>query len=191
LPDDGPVQPIEYDTNPLIREARDSMLSAPTAYSEETAQLVIELIAAGYSIAVAANAVGLSRQTISRWAIEDKEGFYERFRLAKQVQALVLSDQMIEIADDASKDWETRTDRHGNEYEVLNQDAVQRSKLMIDTRKFIARHFLKHVFGEEPEKNAKLDALTINIDGRPIENAPLPGEPGAPIAPPESEPGDG
>lgn len=96
-----------------------------------------------------------SRETVHKRIVADAE-FADRYARAREAQADTLFDQILEIADDASGDWE---ETEGGPR--LNAEHVQRSKLKIDARKWMAGKLRPKVYGdrqttvlEDPDGNA-------------------------------------
>lgn len=93
-----------------------------------------------------------SYDTVYRWLFEEKE-FGEMYALAKKAQIEVLVDQIIEIGDDSTRD--TITDENGNER--CNSEWINRSRLRIDNRKWLAGKLAPKIYGNI------LEAITLNI----------------------------
>ncbi len=72
--------------------------------------------------------------TVRGWAVDDHEGFAERYARARDMHADALFDEALEIADDVAGDWVE--DKDGKK--VLDHEHVQRSRLRVDTRKWAA-----------------------------------------------------
>lgn len=87
------------------------------------------------------------RQTVMEW-IAGSEVFADKYARAKQQQAEYLAEELLEIADDGTNDYVTRQNADGSEYEVLNGEHVQRSRLRIDTRKWLMSKLLPKKYGE-------------------------------------------
>lgn len=84
-----------------------------------------------------------SYTTIVRW-LQDDEDFRKKYALARQEQAELLASQLLEIADDGSND--TYKNEAGT---FVNHDHINRSRLRIDTRKWIASKLLPKVYGDK------------------------------------------
>lgn len=93
--------------------------------------------------------VGVSPQTIIRWCDTHPE-LAEHYARAKEQQADYLAEQILEIADDSSQDYKT-IERDGEMIEVVDHEHIQRSKLRVDTRKWIAAHLRPKRWGEKLE----------------------------------------
>lgn len=59
-----------------------------------------------------------------------------------------MADELLEVADDARNDW---MERHGEEDAgwVVNGEHIQRSRLRVDTRKWMLSKALPKVFGDK------------------------------------------
>jgi hypothetical protein len=102
-------------------------------------------------------------QTIFEWRIKIKE-FGDLYAKAKQDQIETLIDDCIDISDDTSHDTIIKQNRDGTEYETCNSEWINRSRLRIDTRKFLAQKLAPKIYGdkiqkEDDEKNIA-DAIT-------------------------------
>src|SRR5205814_6015466 len=74
--------------------------------------------------------------TVLNWLNTNTE-FLAQYTRAKEQQADFLAEEMIEIADDGSNDFMTIT-KGDISYEVENKEVTNRSRLRVDTRKWIA-----------------------------------------------------
>jgi hypothetical protein len=98
------------------------------------------------------------------------EGFADLYERAKAFQQGVFEEEILAIADDGRNDWVEKFDRDGNPAgTMLDKEAVMRSRLRVDTRKWIMAHRAPKKYGE------KLAVETTGADGGPIkvENAPV------------------
>lgn len=101
-------------------------------------------------------------RTIRRW-IEESEAFAAQYAHAKQNQLHILADEIIEISDDDSQD-EIFTDEGKR---MLNAEFVQRSKLRVDSRKWVLSKLMPKVYGDklEIDNNITLKELpTVGAD---------------------------
>jgi hypothetical protein len=101
--------------------------------------------------------------TVRKWAIDNIDGFRERYTSARELGYHSMADEIFDIADDGRNDWMTRhNERAGTSEEVPNNEHMNRSRLRVDTRKWFLAKVLPKIYGE------KL-ALTGN-DGGPMES---------------------
>ena len=87
--------------------------------------------------------------TVFRW-LRDHPDFREMYVIAKQEQVEILMDECFEIVDDTSNDLIVTADGR----KIPNPVAVQRAKLRVNYRKWIASKLLPRKYGN----NAQLDA---------------------------------
>ena len=138
-------------------------------YNRKQIDVILERIANGESIATVCATPGMpDMRSLRRWAIADKDGLAGRLRLALELRAHYFADEIIEIADDARNDWMAHNDPENPGYR-LNGEAVNRSRLRIDTRKWWASKMLPRVYGDrytvEGDPNAPLAVSnTYNLD---------------------------
>lgn len=70
----------------------------------------------------------------------------------------------MDIADDGSNDWMERFNKDGESIGwVVNGEAVQRSKLRVDARKWALSKLLPKKYGD------KIDVNHGNADGKPFQ----------------------
>ena len=99
--------------------------------------------------------------TVIRWLARD-ENFAQRYARAREMQAEVLADQMLEIADDGTNDWMAKRDREGNVTGwQLNGEAVARSKLRLEQRRWYAEKLRPKVYGAKVAVGGDPDAPPI------------------------------
>ena len=96
-----------------------------------------------------------TKKAVIRWLADPRfSDFREMYYYARRVQAEMFIDEIIDIADSAEKDWKPTYNRHGeqNGWKPDNE-AIQRSRVRIDTRKWIAVHLVPKIYGDHVEVN--------------------------------------
>lgn len=127
-------------------------------YSQDLADAICELIAQGNSIRTICSAENMpAMSTIFKWLNERKD-FSEQYARAKAEVLENYADELVEIADDESGDVT-------GELKMPNSVAVQRSKLRVDTRKWLLSKLAAKKYGD------KLDMNLAGKDGGPIQAA--------------------
>jgi hypothetical protein len=123
----------------------------PTKYTPELADLICER--------VAIHDVGLSKLTkmfddmpdksnINKWRRKYPD-FRVKYAQAKCEQIEFLTEDILEIADDATNDWmEFEEKTNGCESWKVNGEHIQRSRLRIDTRKWLAAKLAPKIYGD-------------------------------------------
>jgi hypothetical protein len=87
--------------------------------------------------------------TVRRWAMDDTAGFRAKFILADGLKLVTWADDIIEIADDARNDWMERERKDGTIELVVNGEHIQRSKLRIETKKWLMRVLKPELYSEK------------------------------------------
>lgn len=85
--------------------------------------------------------------SIFKWLAEHPE-FSQQYARAREEQAETLADEIIDIADDGSNDWMEINDPDNPGYRV-NGEAINRSKLRVDARKWVASKLKPKRYGEK------------------------------------------
>lgn len=125
----------------------------PTAYDQETAMRIFVAIAGGSSVRrVCAQEWAPHHKTFYRWLAEVPD-FAQKYDLATTLRTWEMIDEMIAIADDASRDWIVveSMDKQGNRTRkiVFDRDAVERARLRIDARKWHIERMRPRKFGRQ------------------------------------------
>jgi len=130
-------------------------IGRPPAYSEETAEAVLQLIAQARPFGYIEKLPGMpSAQTVLRWMDPEsttfRSGFRERYARAREMAADLLAAEALAIADDPTGDWITRFDKKAGEtIDVPDYENVQRSRLRVDTRKWAAAKLHPSRYGDK------------------------------------------
>ena len=115
----------------------------PTTYDADLAMGICERIMEGESLSrICQDEHMPSRGQVLRWLGANPE-FRVLYRQARVLAAELLADELIAIADDATHDF--RTNDRGDQ--VLDREAVLRSKLRVDARKWVLAKLLPRTYG--------------------------------------------
>jgi len=125
----------------------------PSKFTQALADRICERLVDGESLRSICCAEDMPHiSTVCRW-LGQNESFREQYARAREAQADTLFDEILDIADDASNDWmERKTQEEGaseNAGWVLNGEHVQRSKLRIEARKWMAAKMAPKKYGEK------------------------------------------
>lgn len=150
----------------------DPEMGRPTKFTEEIAKEICDRLSVGESlISVCRDDHMPERVSVYNWlsasvlddANEDLKNFLYQYKRSRELQADSFFDEAIDIADCSEHDTITKTDRQGNEYEAANTEAIQRSKLRVETRFKIAAI-------SKPKKYSEKRLLELTgKDGGPVE----------------------
>ncbi len=134
-------------------------MGRPTIYSDELAQEICSTIACqsrGLTYLCSKNPHWPERTTIFQWRL-DKPDFSNLYDKAKYAQAESLADEMLDIADETSSD--KVVNNAGNE--VCNSEYVNRSRLRVDTRKWILERLSPKKYGSKLENSRSEDEKSL------------------------------
>lgn len=125
----------------------------PTSYTPELAAELCALLAMGQSIRTACKGANMpSVATVYNWLAIIPE-FPEQYARAKADAADAMAEDIMDIADDSSNDYMELT--YNDQTIVrLNQENIQRSKLRIETRRWLMSKYKPKKYGD------KLDLTT-------------------------------
>ena len=131
----------------------------PSDYSEELASKICELIADGQSLrAICAPDDMPNRSSVFLWLAKHKV-FSDQYARAREEQAETLADEIIGIADESYNDHDV--DDNGNVR--VNSEAIQRSKLRVEARKWVVSKLKPKKYGEFTRTEV------TGRDGAPVE----------------------
>lgn len=140
------------------------LLNIPNAdYSPEQAAFICQELAKGEMLTAILRALPdpPTRWSIDRWKKTIPE-FAEAYETARDVGFDVIAEDCMHIIEDGSKDWTTRKARDGSEYQVVDNEALGRSKLRAEMR-------LKLLAVWSP-RYRQMSGLSIsNPEGGPVE----------------------
>lgn len=121
----------------------------PTKYSLELADKICERLAAGESMRSISRDPGMPAcSSMFKW-IREHEEFSVQYDKAKEESADALLEDMFDIADNANNDW---MEKHGeSEGYMQNGEAIQRSRLRVDVRKWAASKLKPKKYGDKQE----------------------------------------
>jgi hypothetical protein len=95
-------------------------------------------------------------RTIRQWRRTNKE-FQHLYAQAKEDQSDLMVEEILEIADESSLDTIIKTDKDGNEHEVCNSEWINRSRLKVDTRKWVASKFRPKIYGDKVDNSPSIE----------------------------------
>jgi hypothetical protein len=128
-----------------------------TEYTKEMGMRIADMIAENRTLReIAAMPDMPAMSTIMKWRVDIPE-FEAIYTIARQMQAHLLFDETLDIADDGTNDWMARNDAAGGTSYQVNGECVARSRLRVDTRKFYISKVLPKIYG---------DKLDLNVGGQ-------------------------
>lgn len=134
-----------------VQEGVKPKLGRPSMYSEELADKICLAISTGekgLNHLCAANEEFPNPKTVYEWIITN-DSFSKKYARARELQAEFMAEKMIEIADDSTNDTIIGYSKSGEPMEMENKEWVNRSKLKVDTRKWLMSKLAPKRFGDK------------------------------------------
>jgi hypothetical protein len=130
----------------------------PSKYTEELANELCDKIAtSNRGLAHICAGMDIKPSAIFTW-LQDKPEFAEKYARAREAQADFLADEILEIADNSEND--TIITENGT---LENKEWVNRSKLKVEARKWIASKLKPKKYGDKLDLTTGGDKLQPTI----------------------------
>jgi len=131
-------------TKPAPKKARKGR---PSLYTEALAARICRRLAEGESLrAICADKAMPAISTVMGWLFDgNHDKFSEQYARAREAQAEIRADEIVDIADDDTNDF--TADKDGKL--AANTEHIQRSRLRVDARKWIAAKLLPKRYGDK------------------------------------------
>ena len=101
----------------------------PLTYTQEAADEICRRLSEGETLRAICRDMGIPIGTVLGWVRDNRNGFAEQYARARDIGYEVMADELIEIADGGSDDW-------------------QRDRLRVDARKWLLAKALPKRFGD-------------------------------------------
>jgi len=128
--------------------AKNKKIGRPTKYTQNLAAKICAGLADGKSLRTVCEPDDMpDKSTVFNW-LHDNQDFLDQYTRAKEESADLLVDEMLAIADDGSNDLMT-IGKGDKSYEIENKEVTNRSKLRVETRKWIASKLKPKKYGDK------------------------------------------
>lgn len=146
-------------------------------YTDEIGKEICDRIASGESLKAICRDEHLpSYPTVVGWYVHDENpGFATLYARARKAQAELFIDELPEIADNGTNDWMANNNPNSLGWQV-NGEHTQRTRLRIDTRKWLAGKMIPKIYGDGilsrlADGDNEIGILTVKIINDPDPNA--------------------
>jgi hypothetical protein len=150
----------------------------PSIYTKELADRICDRLAEGESLrSICRDPSMPHRETILKWSYANRgevlddsgniieHGFYDQYTRARDIGLDMMADDLLDISDDSDQDWVDVEDKNGNIRRMLDKEAVMRSRLRVDTRKwYLSKMAPKRYGNEQIIRHQQLDGEGNGID---------------------------
>lgn len=121
------------------------------SYSPALADEILLRLADGQTLREICRRDGMpDERAVRMWALDDRDGFAARYRRAREIGYTSMADEIIEIAHDGSNDWMERTNARTGAVEIVpDHENINRSRLRVDTLKWVLAKCLPKIYGDK------------------------------------------
>lgn len=148
-PKKAPAKKVPAKKKPANKRppAKPRKVGRPSLYSQATVDAILEKIADGkFLTEICADPTMPSCSTVFKWRLDHPE-FSESYAHAREAAADKMVIETVAIADDGAND--TYLDEDGNPR--VDTDVIQRSKLRVETRKWLLARMAPKTYGDRIE----------------------------------------
>jgi len=125
-----------------------SSVGRPTLYTQELADTICERLSNGESMrSIARDESMPAMSSLFKW-LREIEAFSQQYAISKEESADALFEELLDIADNSTNDYMMRQSKSGEEYEAVNPEAIARSRLRVDTRKWALSKLKPKKYGD-------------------------------------------
>lgn len=125
-----------------------------STYNKEAADLILRAMELGDTVRAACAKIGINEGCFRGWAYRDEDGLHSRYIQARKAQMNAMADDILSIADDTSADQIV----DGDGKVRVNHENINRSRLKVDTRKWLMSKLDPRTYGERLDLNSTVQA---------------------------------
>ncbi|MDH0114064.1 terminase small subunit protein [Rhizobium pusense] len=142
-------------------------MARPSSYSVEVADTICERLAEGKSLnSICASDDMPHKATVFRW-LSSHDEFRDQYARAREAQADVLFDEILDIANTPIEGTKTKLDKDGEVVEISKGDMIEHRRLQIDARKWMAGKLRPKVYGDKLDVDLT-GALDFVVNAKPM-----------------------
>lgn len=142
-------------------------MARPSSYSVKIADTICERLAEGKSLnSICASDDMPHKATVFRW-LSSHDEFRDQYARAREAQADVLFDEILDIANTPIEGTKTKLDKDGEVVEVSKGDMIEHRRLQIDARKWMAGKLRPKVYGDKLDVDLT-GALDFVVNAKPM-----------------------
>lgn len=131
--------------------SRPRLRGALVKFNETVADLICGRMAEGETLRqVCRDPAMPARSTVYRW-LSRNPSFADHYARAREALVESWADEIIDIADDGTTDYVIKKGRNGAEYEAVDQEHIQRSRLRVDARRWLLSKLNPGQYGDHME----------------------------------------
>ena len=132
-------------------------IGRPSLYSEELTDEICDRIATGQSLNEICRSDDMPCTTsVFKW-LANYDEFADKYARAREAGVEALAEEMLEIADDCRNDWMERVGEAEGVGWRENGEAIRRSALRVDTRKWLMVKFAPKKYGDKVQLDGNVN----------------------------------
>lgn len=135
----------------------------PTVMTPEVKAELLARVADGESVRQICDSAHMPSRSVVYLAMANDRDFSDHYARAREAQIERWADEIVEISDDGTNDWIERENKDGSKFDAIDHEHISRSRLRVDTRKWIMSKLLPKKYGD------RLIAEHSGKDGGPIQ----------------------
>lgn len=144
-----------------------STTGRPTVYSVEVCEVIFDRMSKGESILKICNSEDMpTRRMFYKWMQENEE-MRNNYARACEARQEYIFEELFDIADDGSNDLMTIT-KGDISYEQENKEVTNRSRLRVDTRKWILARMNPKKYGDKVQTELSGEIAVKQITGMEV-----------------------
>ena len=113
---------------------------------------------------------------VRQWVYKDASELAAHYAHARDMGLDSMAEELMEIAADGSRDWEEKLHYAGDDTKAFNAEAFQRSKLIVDTKKWYLSKLAPKRYGDKLEVSGSMSAaapiLNVMVAVDSVSDAP-------------------
>ncbi len=141
---------MQTETSQEDKKAR-NIGGRPSTFTVEMADRICERISSGRTLNQVCRDPDIpAASTIRAWRRKNP-AFDSQYAAAREDLYAHWAAEIVDIADDGTTDYITKIGRNGREYQAVDQEHIQRSRLRVDTRRWLLSKLVPATYGDHVE----------------------------------------
>ena len=124
-------------------------IGRPTVMTPEVCEEICQRITRGETLSAICRDKHMPNRTSVLKCRAENSAFALRYAQARELLLDVYADDIIMISDDGTTDYVLKVGRNGHEYEAVDQEHIQRSRLRVDSRKWLLSKLRPNEYGDK------------------------------------------
>lgn len=138
-------------------------------YDQGRAEEICNRLSSGEALSEICDSPGMpASKTVFRW-MAGNDAFRQGFSRARADQMSAWAEEIILISDDSRNDYMERESHKGNLFKGLDPEHMQRTKLRIETRKWVMSKLAPGLFGDKVQVDVNASVEVHHLSDEELE----------------------